>query len=304
MRVALVGLGNLGTAIAERIVAAGYPLTVYNRTRPKTESLAALGAEVADAPGGLLSTAAACVTVLADDAALEQVALGPAGLLAGAAPGSLLVDMSTVSRASSARIAAAAETAGVRYLRAPVSGNPTVVRAGNLTIIVSGPAADLEDARPLLETIGPNVYHVGEAEEARVVKLALQVLVGGVAELLGEAIVLGEAGGVDRATLLEVIGNSAVGSPFVKYKSGPLLAEDYSATFTTEMMVKDVELVLGLAEEGGAELPFMRRLGDLLRETIAAGYGDADFMALYLRLRAQALGAAAPTGSEPAEEES
>lgn len=284
-RLALAGLGLMGTAIAERLLEAGHELTVYNRTPGKSRPLEERGAAVADGLGGLLADNPVCITMVSDDAALEAVTTE---LFAGAQAGSLLIDMSTVSPAASARVAEAASAAGVRYLRAPVSGNPTVVRAGNLTIIASGPADVFAAARPLLEDIGPTVHHVGEAEEARVVKLALQVLVGGTAELLGEAIVLGEAGGVDRAALLEVLGSSAVGSPFVRYKTAPLLADDFSATFTTAMMLKDVGLILEFAQAGGVELPFVRRLRELLTTTIDDGHRDEDFMALYLSLRAQA----------------
>ena len=299
MNISLLGLGHMGTAIAERLLGAGHSVTVYNRTRAKAESLAGLGATVVDDMTGLLSTNTICITVVSDDAALEEVAAGPGGVLARARAGSILIDMSTVSPAASARVAEATEAAGVRYLRAPVSGNPGVVRAGNLTIIVSGPSDAFEEARALLEQIGPNVYHVGEAEQARVVKLGLQVLIGGTAELLAEALVLGEASGVDRRLLLEIFGNSAVGSPFVKYKTGPLIANDYTPTFTIEMMLKDVGLILGFAEEADLELPLVADLKGLLVRTIAAGYGEADLMALLLRLEQAAVSGSAAAGTSP-----
>ena len=288
MNVALVGAGHMGTAIAERILQAGFALTVYNRTAAKTDPLAALGAIVAPSIASLLSEGGACLTMVSNDAALEAVTSGPEGVLGSAKAGSILVDMSTVSPEASARVAVAADAAGVEYLRAPVSGNPTVVRAGNLTLIVSGPAETLERARELLTAIGPNVYHVGDGEQARVVKLALQVLIGGTAELLSEALLLGESGGVDRGVLLDVIGNSAVASPFVKYKTAPLLADDFSPTFTTQMLAKDVDLVLGFARERGAPMPLTETLELLLSETITAGYGDDDMMALFLLLRRRA----------------
>jgi 3-hydroxyisobutyrate dehydrogenase-like beta-hydroxyacid dehydrogenase len=117
------------------------------------------------------------------------------------------------------------------------------------------------------------------------VKLALQVMIGGTAELLAEAILVGDAGGVDRAKLLEVMGASAVGSPFLKYKTEPLLRDDYTATFTTSMMRKDVGLILALAAEGGASLPLTGDLETLLDDAIEGGYGDLDFMALLLLLQ-------------------
>ncbi len=297
MNVALVGAGHMGAAIAERILQAGFALTVYNRTAAKTDSLAALGATVAQGTANLLSDGGVCLTMVSNDAALEAVAYGPEGVLGGAKAGSILVDMSTVSPEASSRVADAAEAAGVEYLRAPVSGNPTVVRAGNLTLIVSGPAEALERVRELLTAIGPTVYHVGDGEQARVVKLVLQVLIGGTAALLSEALLLGESGGVDRRVLLDVIGSSAVASPFVKYKTAPLLANDFSPTFTTRMMAKDVDLVLGFARQRGAPMPLTEALELLVAETITAGYGDDDMMALFLLLRRRAgLGTHAAAG--------
>ena len=285
MKVALVGLGAMGVPIAERVLAAGHELTVWNRSPGKADGLVAQGASLAESAKGLLGEVDVCITMVADDAALEAVTNAEDGVLAGTGPGTVLIDMSTVSPAASARVAEAAERARVDYLRAPVSGNPGVVRAGNLTIIVSGPEGAFERVRELLEAIGPNVYYVGGADEARVLKLALQVMIAGTTELMAEALVLAEGSGLDRAKLLEVMGASAVGSPFVKYKTGPILANDYSATFTTKAMLKDVSLVLGVAEETGLPLPVTSMLRSRLRETIDAGYGDADLMALLLQLR-------------------
>jgi 3-hydroxyisobutyrate dehydrogenase-like beta-hydroxyacid dehydrogenase len=206
-------------------------------------------------------------------------------ILGGARSGTTLIEMSTISVEASARVGERAAEADVDYLRSPVSGNPVAVRGGTLTIVVSGPETVARRVDELLRAIGPKVIYVGDGERARVVKLALQVLVGGTAELLGEALVLGESAGVDRARLLEAIGASAVGSPFVAYKTEPLLRDDYSATFTTAMMLKDIDLVLELAEESRLVLPFTRHLRPLLEHAADNGYADADFMALYAQLR-------------------
>jgi 3-hydroxyisobutyrate dehydrogenase-like beta-hydroxyacid dehydrogenase len=281
-RVAVVGLGKMGTPIAERILEAGFPLAVFNRTRARTTPLAERGATVLDSAADALADADVCITMLADDDALEAVA---PEVLGGARPRTTLVDMSTVSVAASERVAERADEAGVEYLRSPVSGNPSVVRGGTLTLVVSGPEDVASRLDGLLRSIGPKVFYVGEGERARVVKLTLQVLVGGIAELLGEAVVLGESGGVDRAKLLEVINASAVGSPLTGYKGEALLRDDYSATFTTAMMLKDVDLVLDLAAERRLVLPFTARLRELLDGAIEGGHADEDFMALYLALR-------------------
>lgn len=272
----------MGTAVAERLLGAGCALVVHNRSREKAEPLRSQGAQVAESVGELAQTADVVLTSLADDEALESVATE---LASAAQPGAVLVDLSTVSPAASARVAELLKNASLLYLRAPVSGNPSVVRAGNLTFIVSGPREALERAEPVLLTIGRAVHEVGEEEQARVVKLAINLVVAGLAELMAEALVLGEGSGVSRAALLETMGDSAVGAPFVKYKTEPLLRDDYSATFTTRLMEKDVDLVLEAAEDAGVRLPLAGEIKTLIRSAIEAGYGDDDFMALFPHLR-------------------
>jgi 3-hydroxyisobutyrate dehydrogenase-like beta-hydroxyacid dehydrogenase len=278
----LIGLGNMGTAIAERLLDAGYRLVVNNRTPEKAEGLGARGAAVATFPAELAERVDVVLTSLADDGAFEAVA---SEILDAARPGLVLADMSTVSPASSARVAARAEEASVAYLRAPVSGNPSVVRAGNLTFIVSGPAEALEEVEAVLRAIGPTVHHVGDGEEARVVKLAINLMIAVLAQAMSEALVLAEAAGVSRAALLEVMGASAAGAPFVKYKTEPLLRDDFSATFTTALMEKDIDLVLDAADEAGVGLPLAREMKTQLRAAVEAGYADDDFIALFLHLR-------------------
>jgi 3-hydroxyisobutyrate dehydrogenase-like beta-hydroxyacid dehydrogenase len=282
LTVGLVGLGNMGAAIAERLLSAGYPLTVHNRTAAKAEPLVAGGANLAKTVAELAAEVDVVLTSVANDEALEAVA-GEA--LAAGRPGTALVDMSTVSPSASARVASLADAASIAYLRAPVSGNPGVVRAGNLTFIVSGPRETLERVAPVIRAIGPTIHHVGDAEEARIVKLAINLVIGGLAQLMAEALVLGEAAGVSRAALLEVMGSSSAGAPFVKYKTEPLLRDDFSATFTTALMEKDVDLILDAADENEVELPVARELKRLLRGAIKAGYADDDFMALFPYLR-------------------
>ena len=281
----LIGLGNMGSAFAERLLDAGHQLVVHNRNRQKTEPLAARGAVVAESAADLAAAVEIVLTSLSDDVAFESVA---GSVIEAARPGTVLVDMSTVSPEASARVAALAEQASVLYVRAPVSGNPSVVRAGNLTFIVSGPSTAVDRAEPVLLAIGPNIHRVGDAEQARIVKLAINLVIAGLAQLMSEALVLGEASGVSRAALLETMGNSAAGAPFVKYKTEALLHDDYSATFTTSLMEKDIDLVLEAAEAARVRLPLAGEIKSLVRSAIEAGYGDDDFMALFLHLRSQA----------------
>ena len=278
----LIGLGNMGTAIAERLLDAGYSLVVNNRTPEKAEALAALGADVAATPEELVERVDVVLSSLANDAAFEEVA----GKVIGAArPATVLIDMSTVSPEVSARVAELARSASVRYLRAPVSGNPTVVRAGNLSFMVSGERETLDDVESVLAAIGATIHYVGEGEQARIVKLAINLMIAVLAQVMSEALVLGEAAGVSRAALLDVMASSAAGAPFVKYKTEALLRDDFSATFTTSLMAKDIDLVLDAAGDAGLELPLAREMKKHLRAAIDAGYADDDFIALFLQLR-------------------
>jgi 3-hydroxyisobutyrate dehydrogenase-like beta-hydroxyacid dehydrogenase len=284
LAVGLIGLGHMGAAFAERLVDAGYELVVYNRTPAKTAAIAARGATVAGSAAELAALVDVVLTSLADDEAFEVVAVE---VVAAARPGTVLVDTSTVSPAASARVASLAGAASLAYLRAPVSGNPTVVRAGNLSFIVSGSRETLAHVEPVLRAIGPTVHYVGADEQARFVKLAINLMIAGLAQLMAEALVLGEAAGVSRASLLEVMGSSAVGAPFVRYKTDALLRDDFSATFTTALMEKDLDLVREAAEAVGVELPLADELKELVHGAVDAGYAHDDFMSLFPHLQSR-----------------
>ena len=291
MAVAVVGLGQMGSAFAERLLDAGQEVFVANRTPGRAAALVERGATELGSPAETWSKAETCVTSVSDSAALLELALGPDGLIGTFATGKTFIDLSTVSAEASAEVAEAAALAGVHYLRAPVSGNPFVVRAGNLTILVSGEESTFEDNRELLAAIGPNLFYLGTGEVARVVKLALNLMVAGTAQLLAECIALSEANGVDRARLLEVVGGSVVGSPFVKVKTGPLVANNYASTFTTKLMQKDLRMILDLAARSGQPLPVSAEVARLLQVATDHGMGDLDFMALLPSLEQMAASA-------------
>jgi 3-hydroxyisobutyrate dehydrogenase-like beta-hydroxyacid dehydrogenase len=288
MRVAVLGLGKMGEAIARRLLDAGHDLAVWNRTAGRAAGLADAGAQVLSGPREAWATADICVTMVLDDAALLEVTTGTDGVLTSGGEGRALVDMSTVSPGASRTVAENAAREGVGYLRAPVSGNPSVVEAGNLGIMVSGDEQVFTGVEELLRDIGPNVFYVGPGEEARVLKLALNLMIAGNAQLIAEALVLGEAHGLDRGRMLEVMGASAAGSPFVKYKTGALLQDDYTATFTGYAMWKDLSMALAAAHEARAPLPVTATIQQLLEGCIGSGWGELDLMALLPRLRREA----------------
>jgi 3-hydroxyisobutyrate dehydrogenase-like beta-hydroxyacid dehydrogenase len=286
LRAAVIGLGKMGEPIARRLLDAGHSLAVWNRTASRADGLVAAGAHVLASPADAWSHADVCVTMVLDDEALRDVTVRDRGLLAAGGPDHrVLVDMSTVSIAASREVAEGAARAGVGYLRAPVSGNPSVVEAGNLGIMVSGDEEVFRRVEPLLRDIGPNVFFVGGAEEARALKLALNLMIGGTAQLIAEALVLGEANGLDRARMLEVMGTSAVGSPFVKYKTAALIADDYSPTFTSAAMYKDLALALEAGHDSGVPLPITAAVQQLVQACLSTGMAGADLMSLLPRLQ-------------------
>ena len=290
MNVSVLGLGQMGSAIAERLIDAGHHVSVWNRSKGKADSLVAKGATELGAFQEAWDWGDVCITMVADSQALADLALPAGAGLAHASGGNTktLIDMSTVSVEVSRGVAAAAAETGVQYLRAPVSGNPGVVRAGNVTVIASGEEAVFASVENLLRDIGPHVFYAGEGDASRIIKLALNLMVAGTAELLAECIALAEAHDVRREKLLEVVGASAVASPLVKYKIGPLLADDYSPTFSSRLMRKDLNLVLDAAEAGGVPLPVTGVVHQLLQACISTGLGELDFMSLLIRLQREA----------------
>jgi 3-hydroxyisobutyrate dehydrogenase len=288
VQVAVLGLGKMGGPIARRLLDAGHAVSVWNRTAGRAAALAEAGAQELSSPREAWEAADVAVTMVLDDAALLEVTAGPDGLLTTGGEGCVLVDMSTVSPNASRTVADAAGRAGTGYLRAPVSGNPSVVEAGNLGIIVSGDEQVFRRTEELLHDIGPNVFYVGGSEEARVLKLALNLMIAGNAQLIAEALVLGEAHGLDRARMLEVIGASAAGSPFVKYKTAALVQDDYTATFTAYAMWKDLSLALAAAHEARAPLPVAATIQQLVEGCLGSGWAELDLMALLPRLRREA----------------
>ncbi|MCU7725190.1 NAD(P)-dependent oxidoreductase [Actinoplanes sp. KI2] len=272
-----IGAGRMGGAMARRLLAAGYGVRVWNRTRDKAEALT--GAKVADAPGDLAGLEVVFTTV-ADDASLLGVTIGEGGLLRGPASPGYLVDASTVAAETSDRVRQFAADRGTTLLAAPVSGNPKVVRAGRASIVVSGPRFAYDDVEPLLRAIGASVTYVGDGDQARLVKLAHNVLLGVVTQALAEVTVLAQRGGVPRHVFLDFLNDSVLGSTFSRYKSPALVNLDLAPTFTTGLLRKDFDL--GLAAGRGLEVPMPVAAAayQLVQAAVGRGHGDTDFAAL------------------------
>jgi 3-hydroxyisobutyrate dehydrogenase len=281
-RIGWIGAGRMGAAMAHRLVAAGYDVAIYNRTRAKAEAVAGERATVVDRPSDLADRDVV-FTMVSASADLEEVVLGGNGLLSGdGASPRVLVDSSTVSAESSETVRVAAAERGTELLAAPVSGNPSVVRAGKLTLAVSGPRAAYDEALPLLEKLGRGVTYVGEGEVARLVKICHNVLLGVVTQSLAEITMLAQRGGTSREAFLNFLNDSVMGSTFSRYKTPALVNLDFTPTFTNPLLLKDFELGLDAGKRLGVPMPVAALTAQLVASAIGAGYDKEDFATLLL----------------------
>ena len=284
-----IGAGRMGAAMAKRLARAGEQVTVWNRTRSKAEPLAEFGCTIADQIAELRGLDVV-FTMVSTPADLEQVLLGDGGLLAD--PDNVpttVVDCSTVSTESSVAMRAACDERGVAFLAAPVSGNGKVVRAGGLSLVVSGPEETYRTVEPLLEHLGKGVTYVGEGDVARLVKICHNLMLGVVTQSLAEITVLAEKGGVPRAAFLEFLNNSVMGSVFTRYKSPAFVNLDFTPTFTPILLRKDFDLGMAAARELDVPMPVAAITQQLVQASVGSGRIEEDF-AILLELQAAASG--------------
>ncbi|HEX9464621.1 MAG TPA: NAD(P)-dependent oxidoreductase [Alphaproteobacteria bacterium] len=277
-----IGTGRMGFPMAARLLKAGGKLAAFNRTRAKAEPLAKDGATVVDAPIDLADRDIV-FTMVSESRDLLEVTLGPKGVLSakGKAP-KILIDCSTVSEEASAKLREECGKRGVQFLAAPVSGNGKVVKAGKLSLVVSGPQAAFETARPFLEPLGLAVTYVGEGELARIVKICHNVLLGVTIQALVEITVLAEKAGVKRHAFLDFINKSVMGSMFTQYKTPALVNLDFTPTFTPPLLRKDMELGLAAARKLEMPMPVAAATREVIQSLIGHGYVDTDFATLLL----------------------
>ncbi|WP_338118143.1 NAD(P)-dependent oxidoreductase [Streptomyces coryli] len=281
-RIAVVGTGRMGAAMAGRLREAGIAVTVYNRTRATAEELAARTGAVVVATAREAAAAADVVVVsLADDAAAAGTYGGADGIAVGLRPGSVVLETSTIAPETVAALAALAEKQGAVLLDTPVSGSVAFAEHGELIVMAGGPAEALERARPVLNILAARVIHVGGSGAGAVMKLALNSVVHGLNLALSEALVLAERSGVAREMAYDVFAASAAGAPFVHYKRAAFVhPEDAAVGFTLGLVAKDLELILDRAERAGVP---MEQAAFNLRQVRAAGeagYADRDLSAM------------------------
>jgi 3-hydroxyisobutyrate dehydrogenase-like beta-hydroxyacid dehydrogenase len=289
--VAVVGTGRMGSAMARALAAAGHELILHNRTPGRAAALAdELGGSARTAPTAADAAAGAEVvlTMLADDRAVESTMSGPAGVLEGARPGSVVADLSTVAPSTIRRVASAPRADGVGLLDAPVSGSTQTAESGGLTLMVGGDAADLDRARPAFDAIAKTVFHLGPLGSGAAMKLAVNTVIFGLNQAVAEGLVLAEAAGVDRALAYDVLAASVAGAPFVQYKRGSFLEPGTTpAAFALELADKDLRLITGFADELGVDVAQARTNLEQIRSASAAGSPADDFSAVAVNLRSR-----------------
>lgn len=281
--IAWIGVGKMGNPMATRLIEAGHRLTICDPVAENRASLVARGARVAGTPGEAAASCGLLFATIPNDVALSEVIYGGedrGSLLSQIGAGSVLVEMSTVSPDLSRRIAEDLARRGVAYLRCPISGSTALARAGTLTALASGDAAAWERASPLLDHLAARKFYLGPGEEARYMKLVLNTLVGATSAILGEALALGATGGLSDAQMMEVISESAVASPLIRYKQEMVAQRDFSPAFSVLQMLKDFTLI---TEAGRAQQVPMFATNLILQQYTAAanlGYAEKDFFAL------------------------
>lgn len=274
--VGVIGLGIMGAPMARNLLRAGFPVVVWNRSPGRMDELVAAGAEPAASPREVAARAAVTITMLPDSPDVEEVFHGPDGILAGVAPGVVLIDMSTIAPRVARELAATVAERGAAMLDAPVSGGDVGAQEGTLSIMVGGDAAALARARPVLEALGTTITHVGGSGAGQVVKACNQIVVALTLEAIGEALVLGSKAGVDPAAIVVALSGGLAASRLLEVRGPKLLARDFEPGFKLDLHAKDLAIVLATARDLGVALPGTAVVDQLFHAEQSRGHGAAD----------------------------
>jgi 3-hydroxyisobutyrate dehydrogenase len=284
--VALMGLGAMGSGMAQNLLKAGFPLTIYNRTRTKAEPLAAKGARIAETPKEAGRDAQVILSMVGDDIASQAVWLGENGALAGAKPETILVECSTLSLSWVRELASLAASHNLAFLDSPVAGSKDAAEAGELRLLVGGEATVLERVRPVLEAVSRRIDLFGPTGSGALLKL-INNLMGAVQTVaLAEGLALAERAGLDMEQVVSFIINGAPGSPIVKGKAARMVARDYADTqFALKWMHKDTTYALRAADECGVPMPTLAVAREVYRLARNLGLDDTDFASVIEAVR-------------------
>jgi 3-hydroxyisobutyrate dehydrogenase-like beta-hydroxyacid dehydrogenase len=276
-----VGLGTMGGQMVKRLLDKGHTVTGYNRTRSKAAWLIDAGMRWADSPRAVAEAADVVLSMVTDTKALQAITDGPDGILAALTPGKVYVDISTVSPAMSRDLAHRVSRTGAQMLDAPVSGSVVTLQSGQLSLMVGGPREAFERVKPVLLDIGPKVTHVGENGLAVAMKIATNLSLAAQMLAFCEGVLLAEKSGIARQTAVEVLVNSAIASPMVKYRGPFVLSMPEDAWFNVDMMQKDLNLAIDMGQRLGVPLPSTAISSEFLSAARGMGLAAQDFAAMF-----------------------
>jgi len=277
LRIGFIGLGLMGQPMSKRLLEAGYPLTVWNRTADRAKSLLAAGATWGKSPKAVAQTSDVVITMVTDSAASEEVSCGAEGVLEGAHPGlMILIDMSSIAPEMSRSIAKRAKISGVSVLDAPVTGNPKVASDGKLGIMVGGPKEIFESCLPIFEKMAAKVVYAGVNGMGTTLKLVNNLIMGVAIEAAAEALVLASKAGIDPRKVIEITSVGGARTGAMETRGPRMIKRDFTAHFSTNNMYKDLSTALKLAEECGVSLPAASIAREMLRAAKSQGKGDMD----------------------------
>jgi len=279
-RVGFIGLGIMGMPMARNLMEAGYELMVHNRSPEKAEELGKEGATVAATPREVAQKSDVVITMLPDSPQVREVVAGENGVLEGISEGALIIDMSTISPVVTEELAEAVKEKGASMLDAPVSGGDVGAVEGTLSIMVGGDEADFQRAKPLLESMGKTITHVGPTGAGQVTKAANQVVVALTIEAVSEALVLGSAGGVSPQKILEVLSGGLAANKVMEVKREKFLSHKFEPGFRSELHHKDLGIALAAGREYGVVLPVTAIVDQMFESMMARGRGGWDHSAL------------------------
>ena len=283
-----IGVGKMGNPMSTHLHQAGYHLVVYDVVSSAMSALTKQGAVSAESPAEVAAHTDIIFSMIPDDFALEAVTAGPRGIFKNARPGMIYIDMSTVSPAISARIGAAAENKGIQYLSAPVSGSTESAVNAALTIFVSGSEDAFNQCRGILEKLGQNIFYVGSGDQARYLKLLVNMMVGITSAMTAEALVFGERGGIGWEQMIDMINSSVVASPLIGFKIQLLKKRDFAPAFTATQMSKDFDLALDTGRSMNVPMPLTALVRQLYGAMQATGKGELDYFGLLAQMEEMA----------------
>lgn len=277
LKLGFVGLGLMGTAMAARLVKAGYSLVVYNRTKSKGESLLTAGARWGDNPAKVAQQSDVVFSMVSTSDVLKEIGTSPSGILKGLGKGGIHIDCSTVSPSLTKHLEQLYSSDGRVFLHCPVLGSVPQATDGSLLLLVGGSSGAVERVEPVLKDLGSKIWKFKHADDATHAKLLCNLFIAGAITTLGQALVFAERVSIPPQTVLDIIGNSALNSPTYQTKGKSILEGNFAPRFFTEHMLKDVTLIIEAAAEKGLQLPTIEIARQLLAKAVERGFAKEDY---------------------------